>query len=378
MIEWIFLLAVVACVIALVGCAAIVPPAGRISQRPFGCTSEGLSVTLFTLRNSQGSEATIMNYGGIVTSLKVPDKNGRMGDVVLGFDSLDGYLAEHPYFGALVGRYCNRIARGRFTLDGKPYALATNNPPNHLHGGTVGFDKRVWTVVRADVGLDGPRLELSYLSKDGEEGYPGNLKVTAIYTLTDEDALRLDFEATTDKNTPCNLTQHSYFNLAGRGDILSHRVQIHADAFTPVDSTLIPTGELRPVKGTPFDFRHPTAVGARIDEDDEQLKFAAGYDQNWVIRKAAGELALAARAVEPASGRVMEVWSTQPGLQFYTSNFLDGTLTGKGGWVYQRRNALCFEPQHYPDSPNHPQFPSAILKPGQTYTHTILYKFSAK
>jgi aldose 1-epimerase len=247
-----------------------------------------------------------------------------------------------------------------------------------LHGGPKGFDKRVWTVVKADVGPHGPRLELSYLSKDGEEGFPGNLAVNATYTLTDDDALRLDYTARTDKDTVCNLTHHSYFNLAGKGDILSHIVMINADRFTPVDSTLIPTGELKPVEGTPFDFRQATAVGARINNDDQQLKFAGGYDHNWVLNKTGNQLSLAARVFEPGTGRVMEVWSTEPGVQFYTGNFLDGSITGKGGQVYQRRNGLCFEPQHYPDSPNQPQFPSTELKPGQTYQNTIIYKFSTR
>jgi aldose 1-epimerase len=313
-----------------------------------------------------------------VTSLKVPDKTGALGDVVLGYDYLDGYLTNSPFFGCLVGRYGNRIAKGQFTLDGKQYTLATNNPPNSLHGGPKGFDKRVWTVVKADVGPHGPRLELSYLSKDGEEGFPGNLAVNATYTLTDDDALRLDYTARTDKDTVCNLTHHSYFNLAGKGDILSHIVMINADRFTPVDSTLIPTGELKPVEGTPFDFRQATAVGARINNDDQQLKFAGGYDHNWVLNKTGNQLSLAARVFEPGTGRVMEVWSTEPGVQFYTGNFLDGSITGKGGQVYQRRNGLCFEPQHYPDSPNQPQFPSTELKPGQTYQNTIIYKFSTR
>jgi len=339
---------------------------------------DGQPVDLYTLRNANGAEATIITYGGTVTTLKMPDRNGNLGDVVLGYDHLGGYLTNSPFFGCLVGRYGNRIAKGQFTLDGKSYTLAVNNPPNHLHGGPQGFDKRIWKAVKADVGPHGPRLELSYTSKDGEEGYPGNLKVNATYTLTDDNALRLDYTARTDKATVCNLTHHSYFNLAGQGDILGHVVYINADKFTPVDSTLIPTGELKPVDGTPFDFRKPTAVGARINADDEQIKFGGGYDHNWVINKQAGKLDLMARVTEPTTGRVMEVWSAEPGVQFYTGNFLDGTITGKGGWVYKQRNGLCFEPQHYPDSPNHPQFPSTELKPGQTYKSTIIYKFSTQ
>jgi aldose 1-epimerase len=361
-----------------VGCASMSKTTGTISQAPFGKTADGTSVEIYTLRNSKGMEAEIITYGGIVVSLKVPDKNGNFGDVVLGYDNPGGYLTNNPFFGALVGRYGNRIAKGKFTLDGKEYTLALNNAPNNLHGGPIGFDKRVWNVSKADLGPQGPRLVLTYLSKDGEEGFPGNLKVTATYTLTDDNALRLDYTATTDKDTLCNLTHHSYFNLAGKGDVLGHVVYIAADRFTPVDSTLIPTGELKPVAGTPFDFCKPTPVGARINADDEQIRFGNGYDHNWVVNKPLGKLGLVARVTEPTTGRVMEVLSTEPGVQFYTGNFLDGSITGKGGWVYQRRNGLCFEPQHYPDSPNHPQFPSAELKPDQTYHNTIIYKFSVQ
>jgi aldose 1-epimerase len=307
----------------------------------------------------------------------VPDKNGTFGDIVLGYDNLDDYVKNNPFFGALVGRYGNRIAKGKFTLEGHEYTLALNNAPNNLHGGPIGFDKKVWKVAKAELGPRGPRLKLTYLSKDGEEGFPGNLKVMATYTLTDDNGLRLDYTATTDKATLCNLTQHSYFNLAGKGDVLNDLVYINADKFTPVDNTLIPTGELKPVEGTPFDFRKPTVVGARINADDEQIKFGSGYDHNWVINKPLGKLGLVARVTEPTTGRVMEVLSTEPGVQFYTGNYLDN-IAGKGGWVYQKRNGLCFEPQHYPDSPNHPQFPSAELKPGQTYQNTIIYRFSVQ
>jgi len=334
-------------------------------------------VDIYTLRNADGCEARICNYGGIVTSLKVSDKNGKLGDVVLGYDNLDGYLKSSPYFGCLVGRYGNRIANGKFKLDGRIYTLATNNGPNSLHGGIKGFDKVVWSGMPVASSL-GPALELKYLSKDGEEGYPGNLSVTAVYTLTEDNALRLDYTATTDKDTVVNLTHHSYFNLRGHGDNLGHIVQINADKFTPVDSTLIPTGELRPVDGTPFDFRKPTAIGARVNANDEQIKFGGGYDHNWVINKKPGELSQQAVVYEPESGRVLEVWSTEPGLQFYGGNFLDGTITGKGGWVYQYRNAFCMEPQHFPDSPNHPNFPSTELKPGQVYKNTIIYKFGTR
>jgi aldose 1-epimerase len=362
---------------ALTGCASASRSHEQVTRQPFGKTKEGVEVSLFTLRNAHGAEARISNYGGIVVSMKVPDRNGKLGDVVLGYDTLDGYLKETPYFGALIGRYGNRIARGRFTLDGQVYTLATNNYPNALHGGVKGFDKVVWqpTIVASP---DGPSLKLTYVSKDGEEGYPGNLSVTVVYTLLEDDALRVDYTATTDKETVVNLTQHSYFNLAGKGDILGHVVMMPAEKFTPVDSTLIPTGELRPVAGTPFDFRTPTAIGARINQDDEQLKFGKGYDHNWVFNKQTGELTQMARVYEPTTGRVLEVYSTEPGLQFYSGNFLDGTITGKGGWVYQFRNAFCMEPQHFPDSPNKPEFPTVVLKPGQTYKNLIIYKFSVQ
>jgi len=346
---------------------------GTISQAPFGKTADGTPVEIYTLRNDKGCEARIMTYGGIVVSLKVPDKNGNFGDVVLGYDKLDDYVKNSPFFGALVGRYGNRIAKGKFTLAGKEYTLALNNAPNNLHGGPIGFDKRVWKATTL-LTADGPVLKLNYLSQDGDQGFPGNLNVTATYTLTADNGLLLNYTATTDKATLCNLTQHSYFNLAGKGDVLNYLVYINADKFTPVDKTLIPTGELKPVEGTPFDFRKPTAIGARINAADEQIKFGNGYDHNWVINKPPGKLGLVARVTDPATGRVMEVLSTEPGVQFYTGNFLDG-ITGKGGWVYKNRSGFCFEPQHYPDSPNHPQFPSAALKPGETYQNTILYRF---
>lgn len=374
MIEWILLLGAGACAVFLAGCASHGSSAGQISKQAFGSTPDGEPVDLYTLRNARGVEASIMTYGGIITSLKAPDKNGQLGDIVLGYDNLDGYVKSNPYFGALIGRYGNRIAKGHFTLDGQTYTLARNNAPNALHGGNKGFDKVVWKVVKADVGPGGPRLELSYLSKDGEEGYPGNLQVNATYTLTDDNQLRLEFTATTDKDTVCNLTAHSYFNLAGRGTILEHSLMIPADRFTPVDSTLIPTGVLQPVAGTPFDFRTPTAIGARINQDNEQLKSGKGYDHNWVVNKPMNQFGLMARVSEPTSGRVLEVWSDQPGVQFYSGNFLDGTVTGKAGWTYQFRDGLCLEPQHYPDSPNQPAFPSVVLKPGQAYHNTIVYK----
>jgi aldose 1-epimerase len=368
----------------LVGCSSMPIPTntgGTISQAPFGKMPDGTPVEIYTLRNSKGTEARIMTYGGIVQSLKVPDKNGKFDDVVLGYGNLDGYLANkgNPYFGALIGRYGNRIGGAKFTLEGKTYTLATNNGPNSLHGGIKGFDKVVWQA-RSLLTPDGPALELTYLSKDGEEGFPGNLKVTAVYTLTDNNELHVYFTATTDKPTVCNLTQHSYFNLRGQGngDILGHEVYINSDKTTPVDKELITTGTFAPVDGTPFDFRKPTTIGARINDPDQQLQFGPGYDHNWVINKPMGKLGLQARVYEPTTGRVLEVWSTEPGLQFYAGNFLDGTITGKDGKVYPRRSGFAMEPQHYPDSPNKPIFPTTELKPGETYQNTIMYRFSTR
>ncbi len=386
--NWIVFVVAILGAACLIGCAPAPEPqpqpksqaAVTISKEPFG-TKEGTQVDLYTLRNSKGMEAKITNYGGIVVSLKVPDRNGQFGDVVLGFNSLNGYtspeyMKSNPYFGALIGRYGNRIGKAQFSLGGKIYKLAANNGSNHLHGGVKGFDKVVWEATPREG--EEPALALHYLSKDGEEGYPGNLSVTAVYSLTNDSGLKVEFTATTDKETIVNLTHHSYFNLAGKGDILGHEVMIKADSFTPVDSTLIPTGKLEPVKGTPFDFNTPTPIGARINENNEQLKFGNGYDHNWVINKPMGELELMAMVYEPTSGRVLEVLSTEPGLQFYSGNFLEGTLTGKGGWVYQFRNGFCMEPQHYPDSPNKPNFPSVVLKPGDTYHNTIIYRFSTR
>ncbi len=352
--------------------------AGGVKKTPFGETKDGRPVDLFTLTNAHGIQVAITNYGGTVVSLKTPDRHGKFADIVLGFDTLEGYLGVEPYFGALIGRYGNRIAKGRFTLDGHEYRLAQNNDGNSLHGGLKGFDKRVWQAKDASA-MGVPALELRYLSQDGEEGYPGNLSVTVTYSLTAKDELKIDYAATTDKDTVLNLTNHSYFNLAGQGqgDILPEVVTIVADRFTPVDSTLIPTGELKSVAGTPLDFRQPTPIGARIDEKHEQLQFGHGYDHNFVLNGDEG-LKLAARVKEPTSGRVMEVLTTEPGLQFYTGNFLDGTIHGKGNAIYGRRSAFCMETQHFPDSPNQPNFPSTVLKPGEHYKSTTLFRFSAQ
>jgi aldose 1-epimerase len=356
------------------------PKPGSTAKKSFGKTPDGQPVDLYVLTNKSGAEAAITNYGGAVVSLKVPDRSGKLADVVLGYDTADGYVNDKSYFGALVGRYGNRIGHAQFVLDGKTYTLAKNNGENSLHGGIAGFNKALWTA-RMLPAKDGQSLELSYLSKDGEEGFPGDLKVTVTYTLTDANALKIDYSATTEKKTVVNLTNHSYFNLAGQGagDILGHLLTIQADKFTPVDSGLIPTGELRDVRGTPFDFRKSTAIGARIDRDEEQLKLGGGYDHNFVLRRSAGVgESLAARVVEPASGRVLEVWTTEPGVQFYTGNFLDGKTVGKGGITYPKRSAFCLETQHFPDSPNQPKFPSAVLNPGDRYHTITTYKFSTE
>ena len=348
-----------------------------IKSEVFGKLANGRDVLVYTLTNKSGAEARILNYGGIVVSLKVPDRNGVLGDVVLGHDTLEGYLSQSPYFGCLVGRYGNRIAGGTFALNGKTYTLAQNNNTNSLHGGLVGFDKVIWATTTKQT-AEGPALGMNYVSADGEEGFPGKLSVTAVYTLTEDNALALEFTAVTDKDTVVNLTHHSYFNLACKGDVLRHVVTLNSESFTPVSADMVPTGELRSLTGTPFDFRTPTPIGDRIDGDDPQLKYGGGYDHNWVLAKPAGKLGLAATVYEPESGRVMEVLTTEPATQFYTANFLDGTIVGKGGWVYGPRNALCLEPQHYPDSPNQPSFPSTVLKPGQTYRNTIIYRFSVR
>jgi len=365
---------------ALGGYAA--PAQGKLQVRKeaFGKTGDGRPVDLYTLTNSKGMEVRAMTYGGIIVSIRVPDKNGKIADVVLGHDKVDGYLVNPPYFGAIVGRYANRIANGSFTVDGVKYTLAKNDGPNSLHGGLNGFNKVLWEAKEFK-GAKGVGVSFSYLSKDGEEGYPGNLKVKVSYTLTDENQLILDYEATTDKATPLNISQHSYFNLAGEGsgDILGHEVTLNADRFTPVDKTLIPTGELRPVQGTPMDFTKATPIGARINEDYEQLVIGRGYDHNFVInRNNKDGLILAARVHEPTSGRVLEVLTTEPGVQFYSGNFLDGSITGKQGHAYKLRNGFCLETQHFPDSPNHPDFPSTIVKPGKGFHSQTIFKFSTE
>jgi aldose 1-epimerase len=340
----------------------------------FGSLPDGTEVGLFTLTNARGVEVRAIAYGAILVSIRTPDRRGQLDDIVLGCDDLDGYLTRSRYFGAVVGRYGNRIAKGRFTLDGKSYQLATNNPPNHLHGGNRGFDKVVWRAQ--EFARDGHNaVTFKYTSPDGEEGYPGTLNASVTYSLTARNELVVEYEATTDAPTPINLTNHSYFNLAGegRGDILQHRLTIDADRFTPVDDTMIPTGQLAAVEGTPFDFRRETPVGARIDADDEQIRRGTGYDHNFVLN-GGPSLRRAARVVDPASGRTLEVATTEPGVQFYAGNHLAGQI-GKGGHAYNRRSALCLETQHFPDSPNHPAFPSTILRPGTTYRSTTVFTF---
>jgi len=351
-----------------------------MKRESFGKTEDGRAVDIYTLTNQTGMEVRITNFGGIVVSLKAPDRNGKFDDVVLGYNSIDGYLTNKAYFGALIGRYGNRIAHGQFKLDGKTYNLPKNDGDNTLHGGKVGFNKQLWTAKDVS-GSRGQALELTYTSKDGEEGFPGTLTAKVVYTLTDQNELHIDYSATTDKDTIVNLTNHSYFNLAGQGngDILGHQLMINADRFTPVDQTLIPAGELKAVKDTPLDFTKATAIGARINNDDQQLKFGKGYDHNWVLNGGiASAPRLAAEAYDSTSGRVLRVLTTEPGVQFYSGNFLDGTITGKGGKVYNLRNGFCLETQHFPDSPNHSNFPSTELKPGQMYHTTTIFKFSSR
>ena len=344
-----------------------------IKREPFGKMPDGKAVERFTVTNANGVEMKAISYGGIITSLRVPDRNGKLDDIVLGFDSLEPYLTQPTFFGALIGRYGNRIGNAQFTLDGKTYKLAANNNGQSLHGGVKGFDKVLWAVE--PIGNNG--LAFTRTSPDGEEGYPGTLKVRVTYTLTDKNELVVEYHATTDKATPVNLTQHSYFNLAGQasGDILGHELMLNADRYTPVNDKLIPTGELAPVEGTPFDFRKPTAIGARINNAHPQLKAGSGYDHNWVLNRKGTGLETAARVREPKTGRTLEITTTEPGIQFYAGNFLDGKLTGKGGAVYRHRTGFCLETQHYPDSPNQPKFPSTTLKPGQEYRTRTVFTF---
>lgn len=350
----------------------------NISRSPFGSTQRGEAVELFELTNARGSVVRIMNYGGTITHLLVPDREGRPADVVLGFDQFTDYEERSPFFGCITGRYANRIARGRFNLEGESYQLAVNNGPNHLHGGRLGFDKVVWKAepFRRD---DAVGLHLTHTSPHGDEGYPGTLSCRVTYSWDNDDRLRIDYEATTDRPTVVNLTNHSYFNLGGHGSgiILDHQLKLHASAFTPTDETSIPTGEVRAVEGTPFDFRTPRAVGERINADYEQIRFGGGYDHNFVVDGRAGKLRPCAEVYHPASGRLMVVETTEPGVQLYTGNFLNG-LKGKEGAVYHKRDGLCLETQHYPDSPNRPEFPTTVLRPGETYRSTTTYRFTTR
>ena len=362
---------------ALTAAASAAP--GSIAQKPFGTAPSGQAVSLYTLTNSHGMVVKITNYGGIVTSILVPDRRGKLDDVVLGYDNVAGYIKGSPYFGALVGRYANRIAKGKFTLNNKTYTLAINNGVNHLHGGKIGFDKKVWAASPVRI-PNGVGLSLTAYSPDMEEGYPGNLAVHVVYSLTDDNALKIAYTATTDKPTVLNLTNHSYFNLngAGSGTILDHTLMINANRYTPIDQTSIPFGLLAPVAGTPFDFRRPHVIGERINAANLQIKNGAGYDHNFVLNHRGNSLIVAARAYSPKTGRVLTVSTTEPGVQLYTGNFLDGTNIGKGGKVYNRRNAFCLETQHFPDSPNQKAFPTTVLRPGQVYRQTTIDKFSTR
>jgi len=353
--------------------------AHMIEKKPWGKTAKGEEIQLYTLRNGK-TEVSVATWGATVTSLRVPDRNGAIADVVLGFDSLEPYMKDHPFFGVVVGRYANRIGQGRFTLDHKEYRLTINNGKNQLHGGPEGFYRKVWKAEEVDA-KDGPALKLTYVSPDGEEGYPGTLTASVTYTLTDDGSLRMDYVATTDKLTVVNLTNHAYFNLSGpgEGDVLGEELMVKAARYTPVDETSIPTGELRSVANTPFDFRKPTALGAHIGAADEQLKIGKGYDHNFVLDGGVTKKPrLVASMHDPKSGRVLEIITTEPGMQLYTGNFLDGTIKGKGGKVYANRSAFCLETQHYPDSPNHPSFPTVVLKPGKKYQSTTLYHFTTE
>jgi aldose 1-epimerase len=373
----------IAIVVLIAGCKTNQQESSLMKKEFFGKTADGKDVYLYALKNKHGMQAKITNYGGIVVSLLVPDKSGKFDDIVLGYDSLAQYInSNSPYFGALIGRYGNRIGKGKFKLNGKEYRLATNNGPNHLHGGIRGFDKVVWEVDK-EASAESRTLALKYTSKEGEEGYPGTLSVKVLYSLTDDNALRIEYSATTDRPTVLNLTHHSYFNLAGagNGDILAHELTINADKFTPIDEGLIPTGERRDVNGTPMDFRTSTTIGARVNDKDKQVIYGKGYDHNWVVNRSTGpatSFVSAAKVYEKISGRVMEVWTTEPGLQFYCGNFLDGTNIGKGGKKYNYRYGFCLETQHFPDSPNKPEFPSTVLNSGMEFKSTTAYLFSTR
>lgn len=349
----------------------------NIQKQNFGQVGDGTRVEIYTLTNDNGLETKLTNYGGTVVSMLAPDRDGSLGQIALGFDNLKQYLEQSPYFGCLVGRYANRISQGRFTLNGVEYVLAQNDADNHLHGGLIGFNKVVWQA-REFLGHDNVGLSLTYRSAHDEENYPGTLDVRVVYTLTASNELKIDYTATTDAGTVLNLTNHTYFNLAGSGDILGHELYLNADRFTPVDAMLIPTGELRSVRGTPLDFTKPTVIGNRIEQDHEQLKFAGGYDHNWVLNGSGDGLTLAATVSEPTTGRTMDVYTTEPGIQFYSGNFLDGTLMGPGGVVFNKRAGFCLETQHFPDSPNRSEFPTTVLKPGEVYKQTTVYGFSIR
>ena len=370
-------IAIASTAVLLCGSPALAGGAQMIEKKPFGKTAAGQEIDLYTLRNGK-VEVSIATWGATVTSIRVPDRGGALADVVLGFDTLAPYLATHPFFGVVVGRYANRIGQGRFTLDHKEYRLTINNGKNQLHGGPEGFYRKVWKAEEVDA-KDGPAVKLTYVSPDGEEGYPGTMTASVTYTLTGDGALRMDYAAATDKPTVVNLTNHAYFNLAGQGEgeILAHELMVHAGRYTPVDETSIPTGELRSVASTPFDFRKPMALGARIGADDAQLVIGKGYDHNFVLDGGVTRKPrLVASMHDPKSGRVLEILTTEPGLQLYSGNFLDGTLKGKNGKVYGHRQGFCLETQHYPDSPNHPSFPPVVLRPGKHYQSTTLYRFT--
>ena len=376
-IIWICSLTIIVPV-GFMGCGPTEKPMSQsVTAAPFATTLEGEAVDLFTMTNANGIEIQAISYGGIIISLKTPDRSGNFGDIVLGYDNLQGYIDRTPYFGAIIGRYGNRIGGAEFELDGQTYTLAANDGQNHLHGGVKGFDKVVWGGEPFE-NEGGVGVVFRYTSPGGEEGYPGNLQMEVTYTLTEADELVVDYVATTDQATPVNLTQHSYFNLkdAGASDILGHELTLAADAYTPVNATLIPTGEIAPVEGTPFDFRTPHAIGERIAADHPQIGFGGGYDHNWVLNGTQdGDMILAARVIEPTSGRTLEILTTEPAIQFYSGNFLDGTITGKDGVTYQHRTGFCLETQHYPDSPNQPDFPSTILRPGEEYQTRTMFRF---